>query len=133
MQTQTAASASGPAAAILAADAARRRAMVAGDIAALEQVLSEALIYTHSTGHSDDLASYLAPQRSRELTYRSIEISDASVTVNGDTGWIVAQQRTHLTRSGKDSFNHVQLLTVWVLEGGAWKMAAYNATRIQTS
>jgi hypothetical protein len=133
MKTETADSAGGAARAILDADAARRRAMVGGDIAALERLIADGLIYTHSTGHIDDRDSYLAPQRSRELTYRSIEISEARVTVNGDTGWIVAQARTHLTRAGKENFNHVQFLAVWVLDGGAWKMAAYNAMRIQAT
>jgi len=56
------------AAAVIAADDARYRAMIAGDVARLDGLLSPDLVYTHSDGKSENKSEYLATIiRSRRL------------------------------------------------------------------
>jgi|APPan5920702856_1055754.scaffolds.fasta_scaffold69496_2 hypothetical protein len=45
---------------IIALDAARHQAMIAGDVAALSRLLSDHLTYTHFTGLTESKAEYLA-------------------------------------------------------------------------
>lgn len=50
---------------ILALEDQRYRAMVDGDLATLERLLADGLVYTHSSSAVDGKASYLESLRSR--------------------------------------------------------------------
>src|SRR5271169_985977 len=69
----------------------RYRAMLDADIAALDALCSDDLIYTHSKGDHDDKRSYLDKVGSRHFTYleithpadRILVVHDAAALVTG--------------------------------------------------
>ena len=63
----------------------RYRAMIAADAAALDELLADTLIYTHSNATSDTKASYLAGVRNGKWKYRSIERPVEDIQVHGDS------------------------------------------------
>ena len=108
----------------------RYRAMLAGDIAVLDDLCSDNLIYTHSKADYDDKRSYLHKVGTRYFTY--IEIThpaDRILVVDGAalvTGRMTAKVSVVGTIVPVDN----RYLAVWVREQGAWKFVAYQPTPI---
>ena len=62
----------------------RYRAMIAGDVAVLDELCSDDLIYTHSKADHDDKQSYLHKVGTRYFTYLEItHPADRILVVNG--------------------------------------------------
>jgi ketosteroid isomerase-like protein len=115
---------------ILAADALRFAAMVQGDLKALEGLLAEDLTYTHSTGQAETRAQFLEGMRSGTLRYLAAEPSDAVVRIHGETAIVTGRAEMRVSTQGKELTVPVRFTEVWVKSGGAWKMAAWQSTRI---
>jgi hypothetical protein len=62
----------------------RYAAMCGGDFAALEGMLHDELLYTHSSGLTDTKAMWLASLRSGKTKYKSAVRSDQKVRLAGD-------------------------------------------------
>ena len=69
---------------------ARYRAMVSNDLTTLEQLLSDDLIYTHSSARLDSKASYLNSLRSGKVRYVSAERQQESIVDYGKVVVIMA-------------------------------------------
>jgi hypothetical protein len=70
---------------ILALEDKRYAAMCGGDFAALEAMLHDELLYTHSSGLTDTKATWLASLRSGKTKYKSATFSDRKVRPAGDS------------------------------------------------
>src|SRR5262249_58891 len=70
---------------ILALEDKRYAAMCSGDFAALEAMLHDELLYTHSSGLTDTKVTWLASLRSGKTKYKSAACSDRKVRLVGDT------------------------------------------------
>ena len=68
---------------ILALEDKRYAAMCGGDFAALEAMLDDELLYTHSSGLTDTKATWLASLRSGKTKYKSTACSDRKVRLVG--------------------------------------------------
>lgn len=115
---------------ILALEAQRTGAMVRKDIETLDALLADDLSYTHSGGHTDTKAGFLTSVKDSRERYRylGVDFSDAQVIVlSGQT--VVVRGRALIRLEGMSGF-HVIFLDVWALRDGAWKMVAWQATRI---
>ena len=111
----------------------RYRAMLAGDIAVLDDLCSDNLIYTHSKADYDDKRSYLHKVGTRYFTYLEItHPADRILVVDGAalvTGRMTAKVSVVGTIVPVDN----RYLAVWVREQGAWKFVAYQPTPIINS
>lgn len=115
---------------ILALETQRIGAMVRRDIETLDALLADDLSYTHSGGHTDTKAGFLASIKDRAERYRylGVDYSDAQVILlSGHT--VVVRGRALMQLEGMPGFP-VIFLDVWALRDGAWKMVAWQATRI---
>ena len=65
------------------------------------------------------------------MRYRNAERLDAVVESNGDVAWLRGRLRFLMTRKGADVQTDNRFLSVWIKEGGAWKMAAFASTPIR--
>lgn len=119
-------------AAVLAADDARYRAMLAGDTQALDGLLSEDLVYTHSNGASDDKPQYMAAIGARVFDYRRCERETAHFQDYGHVALLHGTVRLEAMVAGQLKQLHNQYLTVWVREGdaGVWRLRAWASTLI---
>src|SRR5246500_1361192 len=73
---------------ILALEDKRYAAMCSGDFAALEAMLHDELLYTHSSGLTDTKATWLASLRSGKTRDKSAACSDRNVRLVGDTALV---------------------------------------------
>jgi ketosteroid isomerase-like protein len=104
-------------------------AITNADLAALEQLNSSDLTYTHTGGQTEDLQSFLSniAEYPREIT-RS---DDLTVRVYGDVA--VMTGTLHATFPARDGGSEpIKLdshaLQVWVKQGDNWKQSAFAAS-----
>jgi ketosteroid isomerase-like protein len=114
---------------ILELEKQRIAAMVKKDIATLDALLADDMSYTHSGGTTDTKASFIKLIKERGR-YLGVDYSNTQVVTSGATAVIVrgiAQIRLENTPAYPVIF-----VDVWVSRDGAWKMVAWQATRVQS-
>ena len=121
---------SGDAAVVKALELKRFQAMEKNDLSALDELLADDLIYTHSSGQPDTKAQFVEALRTGKTRYVKIAPADTIVTTFGDTSLI--RGRAHLmieNQSGKSEFT-ISYLDVWLKRGGKWQMVAWQSARL---
>jgi len=112
---------------ILALETRRIGAMVRKEIETLDALLGDDLSYTHSDGTTDTKASFLARIKNRG-DYLGVDYLDTQVIpLTGTTA--IVRGRAQIRLEGTPGYP-VLFLDVWTLRDGAWKMVAWQATRI---
>jgi ketosteroid isomerase-like protein len=106
------------------------QACVQADIAKLEQLLSDDLTYTHSSGQTQTKAEFIATVREGKTRYRSIEFQQSSVRIYGNTAITHNEVRVNLTVDGRDVSVHARFLHVWAKEHARWQLTAHQGTKI---
>lgn len=115
---------------ILALENRRYGAMIAGDTQALEGLLHDALVYTHSSALVDDKRGYLEGIRSGKFRYKKIERAEEKVRVYGDTALVTGRAAIDVDVDGAPKSLKLRYLNVWVMHGGTWRLAAWQSTSI---
>jgi hypothetical protein len=105
-----------------AADAARRKAMIALDVHALDAILDDGLIYMHSSGVIDDKSAYLKGVGSKLWEYKSIRTEDERITVRGDSATVFCHMMIDLLSNGETKKVDSNALLVWTKASGNWKL-----------
>jgi len=114
---------------ILELEKQRIAAMVKKDIATLDALLADDMSYTHSGGTTDTKASFIKMIKERGR-YLGVDYSNTQVVTSGASAVIVrgiAQIRLESTPAYPVIF-----VDVWAFRDGAWKMVAWQATRVQS-
>jgi len=107
------------------------RALVAGDMAALEALYSDDLRYVHSSGGIDTKRQFLDSIRSGALRFKSMTAGDSRVRTYGDTGVVNARYDLVLELGRKDVVPMtIQYLTVYVKSGSRWQIVTQQTTRV---
>ncbi len=108
----------------------RYTAMVDADLDALDELLSDDVMYAHSDATVDSKASYLELLRNGTLVYHSLEhrtetvVSRPGVVVVGGT----MSGSIHMHGAAKTLNSRVA--AVWVAEGDRWRLLAFQPTRV---
>jgi ABC-type molybdate transport system substrate-binding protein len=115
---------------VLQAEKDRFAAMVKGDRAALEKLLSDDLTYTHSTALMENKEQFLKSVTSGNIDYVSIVPSEADwkIRVNGSTAVVNGVAAVNVIDTGKDRKIRIRFTTVQANRGGAWQLLAWQST-----
>ena len=113
---------------ILSLEARRIEAMVKKDIATLDALLADDLTYTHSGGTTDTKASFITLIKERGR-YQGVDYSNTQVIPFAGGTSVAVRGRAQIRLEGVAGYP-VLFLDVWALRDGAWKMVAWQATRI---
>ena len=114
---------------ILALEEARRNAMLQSDVATLDRLISDVMIYTHSSGGKDTKASWLSKLTDGSLRYDKLAFTDLNVTVVNDTALLTGRMNATAVHSGKPSIVDSLYLAVWVRqEAAGWQLVAAQGT-----
>jgi ketosteroid isomerase-like protein len=98
---------------ILALEDKRCAAMCGGDFAALEAMLHDELLYTHSSGLTDTKATWLASLRSGKTKYKSATCSDRKVRLVGDTAFVTGRVAIEAEINGQPRSLRLVFLNAW--------------------
>ncbi|MBY6678029.1 nuclear transport factor 2 family protein [Rhodococcus sp. BP-332] len=106
----------------------RYQAVVDGDFDTFRSLCHPDLVYTHSDGSRDSVASYLEKVESGFYVYHRIDHPTDDVLVSGDTAIVVGEMNASITANGKDKDLVNNCIAVWVRENGSWLLLAYQPT-----
>jgi hypothetical protein len=106
----------------------RYRAMCEADAAALEELLADTLVYTHSYGGADSKASYLAGIRAKKWIYRKVERPKENIVLYGDCAVVTGQVKIELLSEGKPKTLNSAYTDVWIKGPKGWQMVAWQST-----
>jgi ketosteroid isomerase-like protein len=113
---------------VLEADAARRTAMISGDVQALGELLDEDLIWTHSSGKTDSRRTFLDGIGSGAVQYLALETEDVSVLRRGDVFICHGLLNGRASRDGVEKTLTNRFLSVWTADGARPRMIAWQST-----
>ena len=110
-------------------EARRFQAMAAADVAALENLLSDDLVYTHASGWRQNKAEFLASIRTGEIQYHSLTSDDLKVRIYGGTAVVTGAVSIKAKAKGQELSVELVYLEVLVKQDGRWQLVAWQSTR----
>jgi ketosteroid isomerase-like protein len=118
---------------IIELDRKRMTAMAHKDIATLNAVLSDDLVYTHSSARIDTKQSLIGAMESGKTVYSAVEPSDVKAQDFGTAVVLTGTAQISVTSNGAPIRFGVRFTDVYVNAGGAWQMVAWQSTRLPES
>ena len=115
---------------IIDLDKKRMSAMAQKDVATLNALLADDLIYTHSSARLDTKQSLIGAMESGSTVYTSVEPSDVKAQDLGDTVVLTGSCRISVTSGGRPNSFGVRFTDVYANKGGRWQMVAWQSTRL---
>jgi hypothetical protein len=111
-------------------EARRFRAMVQGDIIALDQIFSDDLSYAHAGGLTQTKTELLGSIQSGELKCKSFDASDIKVRVYEASATVTGIAQINVKFMGREGTIKIRYLDVYVKERGQWRMVAWQSARL---
>ena len=115
---------------VLQAEKDRFAAMVKGDRAALEKLLSDDLTYIHSTALLETKEQFLKSVTSGNIDYVSIVPNEKEwkIRIEGNTAIVNGLAAVNVIDTGKDRKITIRFTTVQSNRGGAWQLRTWQST-----
>jgi ketosteroid isomerase-like protein len=110
-------------------DRQRMTAMAQKDIAKLNELIADDLVYTHSSARLDTKQSLIGAMEAGRTVYTAVVPSDVKAQDFGDTVVLTGSARISVNSGGNAMSFGVRFTDVWVDKGGKWQMAAWQSTR----
>ncbi len=114
---------------IIELDRKRMQAMADKDIATLNALISDDLVYTHSSARLDTKKSLIGNMESGSTVYTSVVPSDVKAQDLGDTVVLTGSCRISVMSNGKPNSFGVRFTDVYANKNGNWQMIAWQSTR----
>jgi ketosteroid isomerase-like protein len=114
---------------IIELDRKRMTAMAEKDIATLNAVLADDLIYTHSSARLDTKQSLIGNMESGSTVYTSVVPSDVKAQDLGDSVVLTGSCRISVNSGGNAMSFGVRFTDVYARRNGKWQMVTWQSTR----
>jgi ketosteroid isomerase-like protein len=111
-------------------DQKRMTAMAQKDISTLKTLLSDDLIYTHSSARLDTKESLIGNMESGSTVYTAVEPSDVKAQDLGDAVVLTGSCRISVMSQGRPNSFSVRFTDVYANKGGRWQMVTWQSTRL---
>ena len=111
-------------------DKKRMTAMAEKDIATLNELIADDLIYTHSSARLDTKQSLIGNMESGSTVYTSVVPSDVRAQDLGDTVVLTGSCRISVNAGGRPNSFGVRFTDVYANRGGRWQMVTWQSTRL---
>ncbi len=115
---------------IIELDKKRMQAMADKDIATLEAVLADDLIYAHSTARLDTKQSLIGNMVSGATVYTGVEPSDVKAQDLGDAVVLTGTAQIKVVSKGTPNAFGVRFMDVYAKRNGRWQMVAWQSTKL---
>ena len=116
--------------AVMETEKQRFSAQVNGDVAVLDKVLANDLIYTHSGGGTDTKQSYIQSIRDGKTKYSAIDIEELKVRLYGNTAVINGMCLLKAINNGEIINNHLRYISIYVRNANQWQMVAWQSLKL---
>ena len=115
---------------IIDLDKKRMTAMAEKDIRTLNEVISDDLIYTHSSARLDTKQSLIGNMESGSTVYTSVVPSNVKAQDLGDTVVLTGECKISVMSGGKPNSFGVRFTDVYANKGGKWQMVTWQSTKL---
>jgi hypothetical protein len=115
---------------ILAVDQARYDAMQKRDMAALDRLHADGLVFINTKGRLLNKAEYLEEIRSGNLKFLSVETDDYQFYIYGDTVIMSGRAKSVVEYHGMVNKKPRRFTSVFIKMDGHWRLVAHQATLI---
>lgn len=111
-------------------DKKRMTAMAQKDIATLNELIADDLVYTHSSARLDTKQSLIGNMESGSTVYTSVEPADVKAQDCGDTVILTGSCQISVNAGGRPNSFGVRFTDVYAKRNGRWQMVAWQSTRL---
>ena len=108
----------------------RFTAYVQSDVAALERIFADDLVYIHSTGVSDSKSAILQRVASGEVKISRFDGEDIQVRQIGDVMVVTGLVHLDLVNKGNPAKYDLRYSAIYVNQGGQWRLAHVQNARV---
>ena len=115
---------------IIDLDRERMTAMAEKDIAKLNALLADDLVYTHSSARIDTKQSLIGAMESGATVYTGVEPYDVKAQDLGAAVVLTGSARIRVNSGGKPNAFAVRFTDVYANKGGRWQMVTWQSTRL---
>ena len=115
---------------IIDLDKKRMTAMAQKDVAALNTLLADDLVYTHSSARLDTKRSLIDAMVSGATVYTGVEPSDVKAQDLGDTVVLTGIAQIKVVSNGTPNAFGVRFTDVYARRDGRWQMVTWQSTRL---
>lgn len=115
---------------LVAAVEALRKALIDPDKATLDKLTMNELSYGHSSGLIQDKTAFEEALLSGASDFVSIELSDQTMRVVGNTAWVRHKLSAVTNDGGKPGEAHLSVLLIWMKQKGQWRLLARQAVKV---
>ena len=115
---------------IIELDRQRMSAMATKDVAVLNKLLSDDLIYTHSSARLETKRSLICAMESGATVYTAVEPSEVVAQDLGNAVVLTGVAAISVTSGGKPNSFRVRFTDVYADKGGQWQMVTWQSTRL---
>jgi len=116
--------------AVIDLDKKRMLAMATKDIATLDALLADDLVYTHSSARLDTKQSLIANMKSGATVYALVDPSEVRAQDVGDAVILTGVARIKVSSNGNDLDFRVRFTDAYAKRSGRWQMVAWQSTRL---
>ncbi|MGH7094572.1 MAG: nuclear transport factor 2 family protein [Stellaceae bacterium] len=114
---------------IIDLDKKRMQAMADKDIATLNAVIADDLVYTQSSARLDTKKSLIGNMESGSTVYTSVVPSDVKAQDLGDSVVLTGSCKISVMSGGKPNSFGVRFTDVYANRNGNWQMVTWQSTR----
>ena len=115
---------------IIDLDKKRMTAMAQKDVATLNALLADELVYTHSSARLDTKRSLIDAMMSGATVYTGIEPSDVKAQDLGDAVVLTGIAQIKVVSNGTPNAFGVRFTDVYAKRNGGWQMVTWQSTRL---
>ncbi len=115
---------------IIDLDKKRMEATVQKDIATLNELIADDLIYTHSSARQDTKQSLIGAMVSGATVYTALAPSQVTAQDCGDAVVLTGVARISVLSGGKPNSFGVRFTDVYARRDGQWQMVTWQSTKL---
>jgi hypothetical protein len=113
----------------VAAEDSRYAAQMGGNFAALEKLIGDDLVYTHSSAAVDNKKTYIESMRSGAVKYNSMKRSDVTVRTYGCVAILTGRADFVVSNKGQNSNVVLRFHAIWAKRDQGLQFVSWQATR----
>jgi ketosteroid isomerase-like protein len=114
----------------IAAEDARFKAQMSGDVAAMQRLFGDDLVYIHSSTVQDTKASFIESIRSGTVKYRKMTRGEIRVRTYGCVAIVSGRSDFDVTVKGEDRAMKLLFHAVWAKRAAGVQFISWQATKL---
>ncbi len=115
--------------ALIEAEKLRVKALLASDLAALNELFDDRLSYIHASGFPDTKGGVIGNIEKGIVRFVSIEVGEQTIVeITPDVGLVSGPLSLTVNVHGKDNAMKLLVTCVWNRVGGSWKLIGFQST-----